>query len=145
MEQPQGIQRPADANLGNIVRLVGYDLSQDSAKPGETLKLVLYWQALQDPKAGYTVFTHLLDGQNKIYAQKDNPPQRGLYPTTSWSRGEYVRDEYDLAINPAAPAGDYVIEVGMYDVATGKRLSLLGADEKPLDNRVVLGKVRVGP
>lgn len=145
MEQPQGIQRPADANLGNIARLVGYDLSQDSARPGETLKLVLYWQALVDPKAGYTVFTHLLDGQNKIYAQQDNPPQRGLYPTTSWSRGEYVRDEYELAINPAALAGDYVIEVGMYDVATGKRLSLLGADEKPLDNRVLLGKVRVGP
>ncbi|MDP2726402.1 MAG: hypothetical protein Q8P59_02560, partial [Dehalococcoidia bacterium] len=145
MDRPEAIQRPLDANLGNIVRLVGYDLSSDMAKPGETLRLTLYWQALQESKTSYKVFTHLLGSQDKIWAQQDNPPVKGTYPMTAWARGEYIRDAYELVVEAGAPPGEYVLEVGMYDGPSGERLRVLGEGGKPQDNRVILVKVRIGP
>ena len=145
MEKPPGIQHPLSVNLGDTALLAGYDLSSDSAKAGETLRLVLYWQALQDPQTSFTVFTHLLDGQNRVRAQQDNLPMRGAYPTSAWAKGEYVRDEYELAIDATTPPGEYVLEVGMYDSSNGRRLSALAEAGKPPDDRIILGKVRVGP
>ncbi len=144
MTRPDGIQHPVAASLDDTISLAGYSLSSDTVKPGGTLRLVLYWQALQQPKTAYTVFTHLLDSQNTVRAQQDNPPMRGASPTTAWIKGEYVRDEYDLAIDPAAASGDYVLEVGMYDSATLKRLPVTDGG-KPSDDRIILGTLHVKP
>jgi hypothetical protein len=89
------------------------------------------------------VFTHLVDGENKTWAQRDNQPVDGFYATTRWEPGEIVRDQYDLLIPPEAPSGDYRIEVGMYLAETGERLPVLVEAGQVQDNRVVLEQVQV--
>lgn len=145
MNMPEGIQHRLDAMLGSTARLVGYDLSSETVRPGQTLQLVLYWQALRESDTGYTVFTHLLDSQNMVRAQDDNIPVLGTYPTTAWTAGEYIRDEYKLPVDAAAPPGDYSLEVGMYDKNTGQRLPLIDPSGKTIDDRALLGNVRVVP
>jgi hypothetical protein len=96
----------------------------------------------------YTVFTHLLDGDNQVRGQMDSQPQGGGRPTTGWVPQEYVVDEYQLAVQADAPEGDYVIEVGMYDASTPdfRRLLLVDSAGSVLDNRIVLDAVvRVKP
>ena len=119
------IQHPLEVNLGNQVELLGYDLDRTSAKPGESLLLTLYWQALTAMDAGYTVFTHLLDGESRIWGQQDSVPKAGTYPTTLWVEGEVVADEYEIVVKPDAPPGQYVIEVVMYLAQSGERLPVL--------------------
>jgi 4-amino-4-deoxy-L-arabinose transferase-like glycosyltransferase len=137
------IQHPLAVNLGDGVELLGYDLDRISAKPGESLHLTLYWRALQAMDAGYTVFTHLLDGESRIWGQKDNVPQAGAYPTTLWAEGEVVADEYEIVVKPDAPPGQYVIEVGMYFPQSGQRLPVLDETGQVQGDRILLEAIEI--
>jgi mannosyltransferase len=136
---------PSGANFGDLVTLVGADLDTATVEPGETLHLTLYWQAQTSIDKSYTVFNHLLDTDSRIWAQQDGIPVSGARPTTGWVPGEVIRDEVQLAVDPQAPPGDYVIEVGLYDVGDPAlpRLAVLDEADQPTDNRVLLAEVRV--
>jgi hypothetical protein len=131
------LQYRVGANLGGKVQLLGYN-TEGGFRPGDGIHLTLFWRALQEMERDYTVFTHLVDGEGNIWGQKDNPPVDGFYPTTAWTQGEVVRDQYDLTVSPDAPPGKYWLTVGMYMAETGKRLEVR-REEGPLpDNRILL-------
>jgi hypothetical protein len=131
------VQHIQSARLDDAVLFLGYDIEGDF-KPGQTVHLTLFWQALQGIEKDYTVFTHLVDGEGNIWGQKDNPPVDGFYPTTQWEKGEIVRDQYNLVISPDAPLGEYWIEVGMYLAETGERLKVRGEKSPLPENRILL-------
>jgi len=137
---PEVQHRVEVGNLGGKVALYGYDLSARDLRPGDTLNLTLYWQALEPMDIPYTVFTHLLDVTNQVRGQMDGQPQGGARPTTGWVPQEYLRDEYQLILAADAPPGEYVIEVGMYDASTPefRRLPLLDAAGDFVDSRILL-------
>jgi hypothetical protein len=140
------IAQPMLATLGDQVRFLGYDLDVDAVQAGGTLSFTLYWQALRPMDTSYSVFTHLLGPSSQIIGQRDGVPQGGNYPTTLWQPGEVVVDPYAFAVDPAAPPGEYPLEVGMYRLETGTRLSLVDADGQPIpDDRVLLPRITVLP
>jgi hypothetical protein len=120
------IERPLNHRLGDQVALIGYDLDRAAVQPGETVRLRLYWQALQHPVADYTVFAHIREGDNQIVAQQDSPPQDGGYPTSFWDTGEVVIDDRVIEIPAEAPPGKYPIRIGMYLPVDGTRLPIDG-------------------
>lgn len=132
------IQHPLQVGVGEHIRLLGYDLENDRVRPGDQLTLTLYWQAVDRVETSYTVFTHLLDAGSQIRAQKDSIPGGGSLPTTSWVEREVIADVYHLTVSSDAPPGDSVLEVGMYDPATGQRLPLRGRSGEPLGDRLLL-------
>lgn len=144
------VAQPLELSLGGKVRLLGYDLENGRGKagepggggivvqPGDSLHLTLYWQALAPMDVSYTVFTHLLDGNNVIWGQHDIVPGGGTLPTTSWVADEIIEDNYVITVKPDAPAGGYALEVGMYDAATGQRLEVLSSEGEGLGDRVLL-------
>ncbi|MFB0546218.1 MAG: DUF2079 domain-containing protein [Anaerolineae bacterium] len=141
---PQPMQQSREANFGNAIKLLGYTASAENARPGDTLQLILYWQALDTVERPYTVFVHLLDEEGRIRAQEDSMPMSNLYPTDEWEAGEIVVDKYyDLKVDPATPPGEYVVEVGLYYWVTGERLPVLDIAGNPQDTRIILTKVRV--
>jgi hypothetical protein len=139
------IETPMEINLGDEVTFLGYDLRTTVVKPGDTLRLTLYWQARREIGRWYKVFTHLLDDEDRIWAQKDSVPVGGTRPTTGWVKGEVIADKYELAVDLNAPGGDYILEVGMYEEGTGQRLRVLNEVGQAVGDRILLGKVRVEP
>ena len=137
------IQHPLTANLGNQVEFLGYDLDQTEVASGATLHLTLYWRALAQMETSYTVFTHLLDGANQIRGQQDNPPVGGSYPTTLWLPDEVVTDDYALVVDADAPAGEHILEIGLYVAETGQRLPVLDEMGQAIGDRILLDKVGV--
>ncbi|HUS71044.1 MAG TPA: glycosyltransferase family 39 protein [Anaerolineae bacterium] len=137
------ISQAMSVNLGNQVDLVGFDLDRREARAGDTVHLTLFWRARQEIKEDYTVFTHLADAEGRIWAQDDSYPVDGDYPTSFWSVGEVVRDQYELVLPSDVPAGDYEIEVGLYLVSSGARLPVLDDAGQVLDNRILLDTVMV--
>jgi hypothetical protein len=137
------VPNPVNFNFGNRIALIGYDMDRRTASPGETIHLTLYWQALAKMEENYTVFTHVLGEENRIWAQKDNWPQNGDAPTSTWGPGQTIEDEYELTINPDTPPDVYDVEIGLYLSATGDRLRIVGQGGRLLDDRVLLSKVRV--
>jgi len=137
------IQHPHQANFGGLVEFLGYDLESTGFSPGEVVPLTLYWRALEQMDTSYTVFTHLTDEDNRIWGQQDNPPKEGQHPTTLWIKGEVVTDRYSIIVDPNAPSGQYAVEIGLYNAATGVRLPVLDEKGETVDDRVLLRKVWV--
>ena len=134
------IQHTVRATLGREVRLLGYRLTPEEAKAGETLRLTLYWQAVAPTQTSYTVFTHILDASGTMRAGHDGIPVYSQRPTDSWLAGEVQIDEHEIQLPADASPGNYAIEVGMYDAATGVRLPAFDAAGRHLEqDRVLLG------
>jgi 4-amino-4-deoxy-L-arabinose transferase-like glycosyltransferase len=129
-------------HLGEGVALLGYDMD-GVVRAGKTLELTLYWQCLREMDESYTVFTHLLDENNVIQGQLDSIPVSGEAPTTSWIEREVITDRYEIALDTEAPAGEYLIEIGMYDPDTMQRLPAYDAQGKAQGDRILLKTVRI--
>ncbi len=125
--------------LGDEAELLGYDLSENSAAPGETLRLTLYWRALRPMSRDYTVFTHLVAPDGSMTGQRDGQPVGGSYPTGLWLPNEVVTDVYEIDVAPDAPEGEHRLEAGMYLADTGTRLPVDGSP----DNAILLQTVTV--
>jgi len=141
--EDSAVPNPVDFDFEGRIALAGYDLDRRTTRPGETIHLTLYWQALAEMEQDYTVFTHVLGEEDRLWAQMDSQPQGGAAPTSSWQVGQVVEDHYDLVIKPDTPPDVYDIEVGLYLAATGRRLGVLDKGGRLRDNRVLLSKVRV--
>ncbi len=128
-----------NANFNNSLALVGYDLPS-SVRPGDTLKLTLYWQARAKMDKPYTVFVHLLDKENKVVAQRDSEPVAGARPTTGWVANEYIADTYELKVDPDTAPGKYQVEIGWYDAKDPSyaRLQVLDEGGAPVGDHVIL-------
>ena len=68
-----------------------------------------------------------------MVAQRDSPPRGGLAPTTLWLPGDAILDDYAIDLPASLPAGDYRVEVGLYDPATGERLPADVPSGRPAD------------
>jgi hypothetical protein len=135
---PKNIAYPQKATLGQGVTFLGYDLAETVVPPNGVVHLTLYWQAKQRMNTDYTVFTHLLGADNCIVGQQDNMPQAWTAPTTSWLEGEVIIDEYSINVKPDTAPGEYQLEFGMYDAATGQRLPVYDEEQQQLTGDRIL-------
>jgi hypothetical protein len=104
-----------DARLGKAVALLGYTLGSESVRPGESVHLTLFWQAISPMTVRYTVFAHVADSTNKPpIAQTDSQPLGGTAPTDSWQVGATIIDRYAISLPANTPPGQYELRVGMY-------------------------------
>lgn len=101
--------------LGNGLTILETELGQPAP---DTYRLTVYWQATEPDLRDYSVAVHLVTtfpptGPHDILAQADETnPVDGWYPTSTWTVGEIVRDEYLITMPPdSAP---YAISLGMY-------------------------------
>ncbi len=131
--------QPLSAQLGEAIQLTGYDLT-----PGNPLALALYWQSSAKIPTDYTVFSQLIGPDGQVWAQWDNPPQAGRYPTTAWRTPDTVVDRYTLTLRDGAPPGLYRLLTGMYDPTSGQRLPVTINGESQPDGAVEVTQVRLG-
>ncbi|MDY7041794.1 MAG: hypothetical protein SVX38_13135, partial [Chloroflexota bacterium] len=138
------MQYRVDADLGDMVTLLGYDISPSTLYPGETLTLILYWQCQQHMPVNYTVFVHIVDEDGEVPVQRDAWPREWAYPTELWAPGEVVDDVYRLPLPTDAPPGEYTIAVGMFNADTANRLPVTLADgQQVLEQWIVLQKIQI--
>lgn len=135
---PERIARRVDARVGEVAQLLGYRVETPAVRPGDQVRVTLYWQALGEALPAYTVFVHLLDKNGILRSQQDNPPVFGTQPLSLWQLGDYVRDPYTFPVALDAPSGQYDLEIGLYDPVTGVRLPVMGPDGAPWGDRVLL-------
>ena len=109
-----------------------------SANPGEAISIPLEWLNRPQLETPFTVYVHLLAKDGSLVTGKDSAPQNGLLPFPDWAGQPPLKDIHALVLPVDTAAGEYTIRVGLYDPASGDRLSLLdGADG------VTVGRLRV--
>lgn len=116
-------------------------------QPGDVFPLPLHWQALDTLEEDYQVLVHLGHPNAPPLAQNDGPPHNGLTPTTAWAIGKEVIDLRALRIPQTLAPGRYALMVGLYDKATGERLSpdTTSLTENGSGKRLRIGYVTVHP
>ena len=112
--------------VGEAIRLVGYRIVNPTVRPGEAVKVHLYWEALAPSERDLTVFVHLYDDAGQLRGTGDRQPLGGQYPTSRWLVGEVVGDAKAVTLDPQAPPGTYRLAVGLYDLQTMQRLPVRG-------------------
>ncbi|MBL7199258.1 MAG: glycosyltransferase family 39 protein [Anaerolineae bacterium] len=133
---------PLQADLGEQVRLLGYDLPVRETHAGGTLYLYLYWEALTQVPRDYKVFTQILDQEGTLVAQHDKVAGAAAYPTSHWPPGTVVRDRFLLTVGSDAAPGTYRLIAGLYDPGPGlRRLPVQG--EGAHGDHIVLAEVEV--
>jgi hypothetical protein len=125
------------------------ELPTITVQPGETIGLGLNWLAQQQIDESYTIFGHLIDGSNRLVAQRDYTPMGGAFPTQlwipKWIAGQSVNDPYQIKVPADLPPGDYFIETGMYGMTSQRRVPIIGRDGSLAGDRAILFKVQVLP
>ncbi|MEJ5312032.1 MAG: glycosyltransferase family 39 protein [Anaerolineae bacterium] len=114
---------PLRADFGNVLRLTGFQIDRRNTTAGDTVGLTLQWTALAPTTTDHSLFIHVLGKGERIVAQRDTFPGRGLLSTTWLKPGHTWIEHYEIAIPPLAYAPDSLtFAVGMVETATGARL-----------------------
>jgi anti-sigma factor RsiW len=111
---------PVSAVFEDKIELVGYRLAAGPVVPGELLELTLYWRMLQLPDVAEAMFVHVLDQAGQVVIGEDRP-----FPGQS---GPLIEDAHRLSLPEKSLApGRYELVVGLYNSATGRRLTVYQA------------------
>ncbi|GMQ78401.1 MAG: hypothetical protein BMS9Abin02_0908 [Anaerolineae bacterium] len=114
---------------------------------GETIHLTFEWKSLAQAEESYTIFVHLIDLSNRPLVALDYTPLGGSTPTylwiPKWLPGQRLLDPYQLQIPADLPPGEYLIEVGIYEMTSGRRLHISDPKGNLIGDRYILGPVIV--
>jgi hypothetical protein len=136
------MQHATTVRFGDSIWLRGYTLAQESANPGETIAVRLYWQATQPLQQDYHAFVQVIDLATLAKAgQSDGQPGCNRHPTTTWLPGDTIADPYRVTIEADAQAGRYTLLVGLY--TEEGRLEIFDADGQLLGNQLELASLVV--
>lgn len=121
----------ASVSFDGLLLLRG--LSVDSARPGEeylpemrelppgsNLRVMLFWQVLEETDRNLTAFVHAVGPDGRLLAQHDSWPADAHRPTSVLRRGEKVRDVHYLALNETAALPELTLRIGLYQSDTGE-------------------------
>ncbi|MBV9119981.1 MAG: hypothetical protein JOZ39_04690 [Chloroflexi bacterium] len=124
-ELPLRIVAPAAATPPAVAPAGDWGVAKLTRVERDATGLRLTWQAAGPLPADYTVFVHALDANGQVVAQHDSQPASGAWPTSAWQAGQTIVDQHDLDI----PAVAVTLEVGLYELASGRRLELAGGGD----------------
>jgi 4-amino-4-deoxy-L-arabinose transferase-like glycosyltransferase len=104
-------------SIDKEIALKGYDvLPMHTVAPGNTIEVILYWQALKPPAGDYQGFVHLvsMDYQRQIVGA-DGLPTEPYLPTSAWRQGEIIVGRpHQLVVPLDVRPGKYALVAGMY-------------------------------
>ncbi len=106
-----------DWTYGNgDIRLVGVSVKEQTVRPGETVHVTAYWQALRPMETNYSVFVHLFGRDYTNVGQFNTYPGLGLRPTRDIPPGKIVVDTYPVQVNGGADApARLLVNIGLFD------------------------------
>lgn len=134
--------------LTGRVALIGYDLAESHAQPGDILPITLHWQTQSLLSLRYKVFIHLLSPpqegeQGGVVAQADDFPVCGTSHTNSWRPGAVILDRHLLKLPSNLPPGDYTFLVGMYEPDLNLRLNYFDMAGNEQGNSLNIGMLKI--
>ncbi|MBV9121087.1 MAG: hypothetical protein JOZ39_10290 [Chloroflexi bacterium] len=124
---------------GQIALLRIEGLASAPLAPGASLPLTLVWQPTKQPTGDYTGFVHGDDAAHHLRVQQDHAPCGGSLPTYSWQPGEQIFDRYVLTVAMDAPAGEYALTAGLYQLPEARNLTVDGGQSE-----LAIGSFKVG-
>jgi uncharacterized membrane protein len=123
------LSQPISATWSSLLKLYGFGVTQSSQggafepianglESGSTLRVELYWTALQAMSDYYAISVRLLAPDGSIVAQDDNWPAHGAVPTPLWEVGRSLRDIHYLQLPETVLPSELTLSVVVYNADT---------------------------
>lgn len=120
------------ATFGDILELIALDAPSE-IDAGAAMPIGLRWRSRGTPPTRYTTFVHIATRDKPLYAGVDGEPCATWYPTNQWQANEVVQYQLTLNVPNDLPQDNYDIMIGVYNTATGERLSVKQANQREAD------------
>lgn len=117
---PGAASPPTTTALNTLESLQLEGATIDDGGVGQPVRVTLHWRVDHPDQRELRSFVHLVDAAGNVVAQQDSLG----YPASEWRSGDRFAT-FATLVPPGA--GTYRILVGLYDVASGQRLSASGA------------------
>lgn len=134
-----------NAIMGDQARLIGFDLSHNTIRPNEKVKITYYIESLTDEAEDLEIFVHLQGNRAKMWQNLDHTPIRGLFPLRMLKKGQVLKDIQEFRVKSSYPSGKAKLFWGLF---TQKgRIKIKNRDEVPHDGkeRVELTSITILP
>jgi 4-amino-4-deoxy-L-arabinose transferase-like glycosyltransferase len=127
---PPPVAQPLNADFGETIHLLGYNLDASAIRSSGALTITLEWHARAPVDADYFLFIHVLNDWSERVAQIDVPLDTGRWPSRMWRPGRCFSTLHRVPLPPDLPAGTYRLAMGIYDPHTFARLPLRADGER---------------
>lgn len=125
--------------------LLGASIDACTVSAGQDLSVALIWRVEMPTANDETVFVHLVNTSGALVAQADGQPDGGTMQTSQTASGSHVVDVHTLHISSGLVPGSYAIDVGLYDRASSKRLTIPGGGDTVAAANVTVEAPSDGP
>jgi hypothetical protein len=134
------------ANLEDKVEILGATVQPGQLLPGEQGRVTAYYKVLAPIDQDYMVFVHVEDPEGHMERLNvDHAPGGGVRPTSQWTVGETIKDEFTIYVPPNSQVRGLNLWVGFWQPRSDARLRLKNVDQVKNDgnNRILLAQVPV--
>jgi hypothetical protein len=124
--------RPFDVDYGGVARLLAFEVDRDVIRPGDSVDVTLYWQALAPTRENYSVYVQIFGWQQDL-GQRDTYAGGGAYPTSLWKPGQIIRDRHRIEIpQDVKGPGPAWMTAGFYQFDTMERPQAVDTQGQPV-------------
>jgi hypothetical protein len=109
------LQHKHDADFGGVARLLGYNLPNDTPRPGHITFVDFYWQALAKPLEDWQQQTRLVDRAGQVWVDHVAPLGMEGFGITQWQQDDLIWQRVFLSLPGQMPPGVYELEVALLD------------------------------
>ncbi len=123
---PMDVRTCGPVSFDQNITLLGYRTRQE----GRTVSLDLFWQAQRATADDFRMYVHLVDraGSSNLLGIGD---ANGAY-SQAWRTGDVIIGHHEIKLDERATLpGRYLVEVGLYNTASLKRMSLVATSASP--------------
>jgi arylsulfatase A-like enzyme len=134
-----------DVTGAGTVRVIGYDLAKPGYKPGDTLDLTLYFETVGETTSNFRLeagVSSLATGAQPPAVRQDKVPLDGLFPTSRWKKGEFVKETYAIKLPGGWPTGPAKLTFRLLD-DRHQPVTLVGAGGAPVGLEATLGDLQL--
>ncbi len=143
-ELPADVTHKVDVNFEDKMHLVGWKAEPETAAPGSTVRIALYWKKTGDLDNGWKLFTHVtgddvkqakgnLDCVGAIRQEKAANCAQQLYGPSEWEKGKIIKDSFEYNVPADVNSTHVRFLVGAWK--DDARLHIKNADANDGDNR----------
>ena len=146
LEQVPRTIRDVNLNYEDQLFLLGYELSGDHVKAGESVTLVLFWLCQQKIDLNYTISIRVYGRDQTQIGGIDTYPDSGRRATQFLIPGNVIRDEYVLHLDQAAVAPTAAeIRVAIFSATQRRYLRVSDSRQQNLESTPIVARLAVVP
>jgi hypothetical protein len=124
------IQTSTAIDFGGIMRLTGFSLDRKVLTRNGNVGVTYEWEALARGSVDYHVITELVGPDGQVWSDEElSLGGRGV-GLDEWTAGRWMFQSSTFDVSATAPAGEYVLRVGIYDSRAKSDLPITAGDER---------------